>query len=367
MSLEEIIIKRIEKEGPISFHDYMEMALYYPSLGYYTSPGEKIGTNGDYYTSTVMHQLYGKLLGRQIEEMWELSADKEFSIVEYGGGTGKLCATLLDYFEQHKNGHNIHYYIIEKSPVMIEQQKVLLEGRVSWCDDIAALSSLKGCVLAHEVIDNFPVHRVVKKEQALMEIFVDHQDGFAEILQPASPALINYLEWLDIRLADGFCAEINLQAIEWLDNVFRNLEKGFLLIIDYGFLSARLYSPERKNGTLRSFRSMRMNDLLYQDIGKQDITAHVNFSALLKAAVNIGFKEGGITGQFSFLHAAGITAELREMEKGCSEAERKKLNDVLLTMLLSMGQKFKVLMLEKGITQRTSGMIWGMPLQDHSW
>src|ERR1043166_4590652 len=133
MCLSEIIKKRIKEEGPISFRDFMEMSLYYPGEGYYTSPFDKIGVSGDYYTSPVLSSVFGEMISKQIEEMWHRLEGKEFTIVEYGAGTGALCRDILNQLKNNEPLYSsLHYYIIEKSEALRQKQMALLTEKVSW-------------------------------------------------------------------------------------------------------------------------------------------------------------------------------------------------------------------------------------------
>src|SRR5258706_6461756 len=182
MKLSDIIIQRIHEEGPISFRDYMEMCLYHPGSGYYTSAGNKIGRDGDYYTSPTINPVFGAILGRQLVEMWNINCQKQFTVVEYGGGPAMLCRDILDYLKNIQDLYNaLNYYIIEKSPVMRQSEKNHLPSKVNWADSIRDIPSITGCVLSNELIDNFPVHQVVMEDE-LMEVFVDYEDGFVERL-----------------------------------------------------------------------------------------------------------------------------------------------------------------------------------------
>src|ERR1043165_2184696 len=159
MSLLEIIKDRIKKEGPISFHDFMEMCLYYPEVGYYTSANHTIGSNGDYYTSSNVTSGFGAVIARQLKEMWEHLDKREFTVVEFGAGTGGLCRDILDYL---KNDHEFYdmltYCIIEKSPAMQSKEKTILREKVRWLNSINDADGITGCILSNEVIDNFSVH-----------------------------------------------------------------------------------------------------------------------------------------------------------------------------------------------------------------
>src|ERR1700738_1685488 len=160
--LQEIIINKIRKDGPICFQDFMEMALYYPELGYYNHPEHnKIGKKGDFYTSSYLSPAFGAMVARQIEEMWRLLGGKAFTIVEYGAGTGILCHDILEHLKSNTELYReLRYCIIEKSPVMREIESLYLKEKVSWHNSIGELPGINGCILSNELIDNFSVHQV---------------------------------------------------------------------------------------------------------------------------------------------------------------------------------------------------------------
>jgi SAM-dependent MidA family methyltransferase len=181
MLLSDIIIAQIKDEGPISFYDFMEKSLYYPELGYYTASNEKIGQQGDYYTSSSLTPAFGAMIARQIMEMWTLCGEEQFTIVEYGAGTGLLCYDILGYFKSYPHLYkNLQYCIIEKSPFLRERQKKYLKEKVCWYNSIHEMKPLTGCIVSNELVDNFPVHQVVMEEE-LMEIFIDYKDDFYEV------------------------------------------------------------------------------------------------------------------------------------------------------------------------------------------
>jgi len=362
MSVKENIIQRIQLEGPLSFHDFMEMALYYPSSGYYTSEGEKIGKHGDYYTSPCLGNFFGELIGKQVIEMWTKLGEQDFSIIEYGAGSALLCRDMLDYLRHNSPMYKgLTYYIIEKSPEMKKKgEKVLagFENKVKWIDSMASLSDVSGCVLSNELVDNFAVHQVIMQDE-LMEVFVDHTNGtFTELLKPASKQLHDHLNNLGITLPQGFRTEINLQAESWIKEIALSLRRGFVITIDYGYLSADLYEEQRKSGTLLCYHKHSINDDPYRHVGEQDITAHVNFSALSRYGANLGLNHCGFTSQSNFLLSLGLTEHLRQLEK--KEQSSPAANNgasMLFTFLLQMGQKIKVLIQQKGLDRvMLSGM-----------
>ena len=347
--LEEIIIDRIRKEGPISFHDFMDMCLYYPEQGYYTSPGEKIGMNGDFYTSPVFTSLFGKLIAKQIEEMWKVLGKPHFTIVEYGAGTGQLCYDILQSLEKNKSLYmDLRYCIIEKSLYMRFKQKEKLPGKVSWHEHINEIRGFTGCVLSNEVVDNFPVHLVVMQHE-LMEVMVDYKNKFVEQLRPADAELKDYLDESKISLPSAYRTEINLEIKEWIQDIAKAMSRGYVLTIDYGYPVHEFYSPRRKEGTLMCFHKQQIIHDPFRNIGMQDITAHVDFSAIKNYGEKAGLQFAGFTDQASFLQGLGLAEGIRKLEKAENLNPIRKLEILRMvnTFLLDMGKKFKVLLLQK--------------------
>jgi SAM-dependent MidA family methyltransferase len=359
MSLSEIIKQRIKEDGPISFYEFMEMALYYPRLGYYTSDRDKIGWQGDYYTSPYITTVFGEMLAKQLEEMWDILGRGKFTIVEYGAGTGCLACSILAQLKNNSEFYEqMNYCIIEKSEVMCQKEKALLKEKVSWHQSIKEISPVIGCVLSNELIDNFSVHQVIMEDE-LMEVFVDFNNDFFELLKPASGELKDYMEELKIGLKENFRTEINLEAIKWIKEIGAALQKGFVLTVDYGFPSDELYSTKRCMGTLLCYHYHRITDCLYRNIGEQDITAHVNFSALYYWGLKNGLEYTGFTNQAYFLLALGLADHIRKMEQAAKQREMDKNEKALLinSLLIDMGTKMKVLIQHKNIsTPQLSGL-----------
>lgn len=347
MQLSEIIIKRIQQHGGISFRDFMEMALYYPELGYYTSKRE-IGKKGDYYTSPNVSAVFGEMIGRQIEEMWYMLGEKEFTVVEIGAGTGLLSKDVLQYLRKNDELYScLDYCIVEKSHTMRREQRKQLT-QVRWCD-IKELSGITGCIFSNELVDAFPVHVVVVDDK-LMEVFVDYKDGFVEVLKPASKQLKDYFNELGITLPRGFRTEINLEAIKYINEVGKALRKGFIITIDYGYHSEELYQEYRCSGTLMCYYKHTANDNPYQHIGEQDITSHVNFSALIHWGRKAGLELCGFVNQMHFLLGLGIEEYIK------SEKNPMKILQIK-TLLIEMGEIYKVLIQSKGIEgKKLSGL-----------
>jgi SAM-dependent MidA family methyltransferase len=350
VQLSSIIKQTIQNKGPISFHDFMEMALYYPGLGYYTSAKEKIGEKGDFYTSSNVSSAFGASIAKQIEEMFELLGEKEFTIVEYGAGTGRLCKDILQHLKRNKQAYSkINYAIVEKGTELRKNHRVAIEGNVNWFESAEQISNFNGCVISNELVDNFAVHQVIMQDE-LMEVFVDDQNGFVEVLQPASNELKDYFRDLRVELPKGFRTEVNLNAIRWMKEVSRLLNSGYVLTIDYGYPSGELYCDQRKNGTIVCYNKHKVNFEPYANVGEQDITAHVNFSALCLWGHKHGLDFCGYRDQGSFLIALGIKEQFKT-KITCKEDLLKFKHEHQISNLLleDMGRKFKVLIQKKNM------------------
>ncbi|HYK75797.1 MAG TPA: class I SAM-dependent methyltransferase, partial [Daejeonella sp.] len=311
--------------------------------------------SGDYYTSSSLGPVFGALLARQLEEMWQLLGRQDFTIVEYGAGMGYLCHDILDHVKKKPEFYEqLRYCIIEKSESMRQTEHLHLPSdKVHWLDSIQEIKGFQGCVLSNELLDNFAVHQVFM-QQELMEVFVDYQGGFTEVLKPASAALNQYFSDLNVQLPEGFRTEINLEAITWIRDIANSLQKGYVLTIDYGYPSAQMYQQSHSQGTLTCYHQHQINFDPYQHIGRQDITAHVNFSALCHYGLLNGLSCLGLTNQAGFLLALGFKNYFRE-EKQTPEnllLQAQTENFLTHTLLVDMGSKYKVLVQGKGVPQK---------------
>ncbi|HEY9363460.1 MAG TPA: SAM-dependent methyltransferase [Chitinophagaceae bacterium] len=361
--LSSIIAEKIKEQGPISFHDFMELSLYHPRWGYYTSDGNKLGRSGDYYTSPFLTALFGQMIAKQLKEMWLIMDKPDFTVVEYGAGTGLLCHDILEELKNYPEFYDkLHYCIIEKSAVMRQKQQSILNEKVSWLNSINELSEITGCILSNELLDNFSVHQVVVKEK-LMEVFVGYENGFVELLRPASKELADYFDQFQIKLPEGYRTEVNLEARSWLNEISSALKKGFLLTIDYGFPANELYSPRRSSGTLVCYHQHQLNESPYTNIGNQDITAHINFSALHQWGLQYGLQTCGFTNQALFLQGLGLTEHIKRMEDS-GNYQKNNIEKVFLirSLLMDMGTKLKVLIQQKGLkSPQLSGLKFSQP------
>jgi SAM-dependent MidA family methyltransferase len=365
--LRAVLVDRIQKVGRISFAEFMDLVLYHPEHGYYNSRREKIGAEGDYYTSPCVHPIFGGLLACQLKQMWEiLGRPSPFFIIEGGAGKGFLCWDILthsrDFFPDFFD--SVRYLLSDQSSVMEEKQKSLfngspLIGKIQWVSERGGgreRRKFTGCFLSNELIDSFPVHVVQQQEGSLAEIFITLKNqAFIELLgTPSSPSLAAYLDSYGSPLEDHQRGEVNLLALTWMEKVSQILERGFLLTIDYGFEARELYDPSRVNGTLLAYFRHSTSTDFYKRIGYQDITAHVNFTALIRKGEQIGLRKIGLTEQYKFLLGLGLLPKIEEHE---NESNLRPATEFLTNKLAmksflipgGMGTLFKVLVQGKGV------------------
>lgn len=356
-----------EQGGKVPFAEFMDLVLYHPREGYYFSPRERIGGQGDYYTSPHVHPVFGQLLARQFHQMWKiLDRPSPFTLVEWGAGKGLLCTHILTYCRSRFPDffRSLSYLLAEVSPPSVETQRSLIaslrgEGKIQWRDPAALTTGGKaftGCLFSNELIDAFPVHLVQVKNGKIREIYVACGDqSFEEILgAPSTPALEEYFSLYGAPLEEGQRAEVNLRALDWVEGVSRVLRQGFVLTLDYGYEAADLYHPQRREGTLLCYFRHATSPDPFARIGFQDMTAHVNFTALMKKGEGLGLKKAGYTEQFRFLVSLGLLRDLETLEKDSTSPSdpaflKGKLAMRNLLIPGGMGTLFKVLCQSKGV------------------
>ncbi|MDN3515898.1 MAG: SAM-dependent methyltransferase [Candidatus Brocadia sp.] len=418
--LRDFIIKEINKKGEITFAEYMQTVLYHPVYGYYNSDTERMGRFGDYYTSPTVHRMFGELIAKQLEEMWQILGGGTFTVVEMGANRGWLCHDIVQYVKKENPQFydNFRYIIVESNPFAKEKQRALLNSlittkmnvahetaqkknyfnhavvqripstlfignketqpapllseekglgeKVSWhsyTDDGFSFGQIQGCFLSNEFVDALPVHRLKLKNKVLKETYVGYNGAnFYEIDNEVSePALRDYLETNQIYLTEGQSCEVNLCAIKWLRHVSDKLNRGFIITIDYGDTTDKLYDESNYEGTARCYYKHNVNHDYYERMGEQDVTSHVNFTGLMNAGESMGLKVTGFTKQSHFLIALGILDELNTIHNDI-EAILKIKN---LFHPEGMGEIFKVLIQHKNIENHQLTSL--RPLQSITW
>jgi SAM-dependent MidA family methyltransferase len=348
----------------------MELALYCPGLGYYTRPLEKIGAKGDFFTSPHLSFDFGELIAEQFVEMWQvLGQPNPFTVVEMGAGQGLLAVDILRYLERRHSEcfAALSYLIVEKAAAHILEQRQRLgrwieKGvRVDWTtiEDLLE-NSIVGCFFSNELVDAFPVHLVTVQNATLKEVYVRLEaDRFAEWVDDlSSERLAQYFECVGVDISsysDGYRTEVNLAALDWMDAIAKRLQRGFVLTIDYGYSAMRYYNPMRSGGTLQCYYQHSHHNDPYIYVGEQDITAHVNFTALQLQGEQSRLQTVGLTQQGLFLMALGLgdrLAQLTQIEptSAADLQDRLQRRDALHQLINPMGLGgFEVLIQSKGL------------------
>ena len=289
---EDEIRKRIASNGPITFDEFMEVALYHPNGGYYTHNRQDT-TYRDYYTSPSAHPAFSALIAVQLEAMWKvLDRPTPFHVVEMGAGRGLMARDITEYARQHLLGfaNALCYIAVDKTS-----------------DEPP--SGIVGCVISNELVDAFPVHRFEDEDGALVELFVDvDADGRLHSVpgEPSTPLLAARLDKLGLELPNETRGEINLRIGPWARQVAEIVARGFVLTIDYGREANELYSPQRSRGTLQTYYKHTSGSSPYQWIGRQDITAHVDFTTVIEEGLAVGLKPLCLMTQAEYLERLGL-------------------------------------------------------------
>ena len=331
--LQQILMTEIDAspQKRITFARYMDLALYHQQYGYYNSGIVSIGKQGDFFTSSSLGKDCGELLAIQIRQMWQnLGCPDRFCVVEMGAGNGELAKDLLNFLLASSDRgllEALEYIIIEQSPALKLKQQQLLESldiALSWktLSEIAS-DSIVGCFLSNELIDAFPIHLVTKNNGRIREVFLTvKKNKLRETIHPLSTENITqYFDLINIDLCqpqynDGYRTEVNLQALAWLETVASKLKRGYILTIDYGYQADKYYRPSRQTGTLQCHYQHRRHDNPYVNLGYQDITAHVDFTALQHRGEQLAIETLGFTQQGLFLMALGLGDRLNELSSG---------------------------------------------------
>jgi len=357
--LAELLADRIRRFGAMTFADYMRECLYHPVHGYYSKAESR--RFADYYTSVDVHPIFARLLTRQFAEMWEhLGRPAEFTLFEAGAGVGRFAAQVLDFCEAKLPAfyEALKYVSVECSAARREQA-VIQAKRYSDTGHFTALAEIPahistGCLFSNELLDALPVHRVVMDGGAMKEIFVGFRDNqFVDVLAPLSTCAISeYFAVHEIVLREGQHAEVGLEACDWISEVGRRLGRGYVLTIDYGHPASELFDDRHMRGTLLAYQNHRADEEFYASPGEQDLTAHVNFTALERWGKRADLETEGSASQTAFLMALGQGNEFADLyDEGQTEAERTKARLQLKTLIYpeGMGERFQVLVQRKGV------------------
>ena len=397
MTAEAEIRRRIEERGKITFAEFMEVALYWPEGGYYmartlfegeiaphtplgggqspppSSDEGPFGAAGDYYTSPLVHPAFGALLSVQLFQMWELlGKPKPFAVVELGCGNGQLARDILAQSRRLPDGFAgcLEYVGVDRRAAAGTQTAgaQLPEEGFRVLGPGVSLQGLTGCVLSNELLDSFPVHQVRWSRGKLCEVYValEADELVEELGAPSTPGLAERLNGLGIQLEEGQTAEINLGLADWAQGAAQMLEAGFVLTIDYGRPAVELYSARlRPRGSLTTYYRQVQTDAPLRRIGRQDISAQVDFSSARLAGDAAGLETLGLTNQAGFLRSLGwesFRSRLGGLGLAPGELQANRTGMLDLVRPGGLGD-FKVMAQSKGVGRLS---LWGLEASEEA-
>ncbi len=362
----------IQKNGRITFAQFMQACLYSPHGGFYSFRGNRISTH--FGTSPTSHPVFGALIARQLEQMWHLLGDPPvFHVIEVGSGDGALAQSIVHACRRMapRLAQVLYYVAADYEPrwlpspdhtfdwdngtgdgmspsrrdAILGVQRVKTEG-------LRAFRNVVGCILCNELIDNFPVHRFAIQGGRVKEVFVTSAGGhLTEVLdEPSSPRIEERLTSLGLSLTEGYRGEVNLAMEDWTGQLSRALDRGFILTIDYGQLATDLYSLQNNQGTLVCYNRHVVSSDPYQHIGQQDITCQVDFTSLMRLGDRHGLATVGYALQSQFLTNLGFSSFLDALQTQGLSAARTALSRMAMMTLVDSEEygDYKVLAQVKG-------------------
>ncbi len=371
-NLKELLKDSIRSNGPMRFKDFMQECLYHQELGYYSQQVLPIGKHGDFVTAPHASKFFGSLIAVQITECFKNLGLKTCSVCEFGAGAGFMARDIMSFLREFYPEYYdlLTYFIPEpllKRRDVLKKELSEFSGHAVISDDFSRCEGFQGVIVANELIDAFPVHVVEKHKGRFLEVFVnvDNNGNFKEILmEPSSLELMEYLESLDGYIDDNYRTEVNLAARKWICDLAAVMEKGYVIIIDYGFSSREYYAAHRNRGTLLGYSRQRTTEDFFSFPGMVDITAHVNFTDIKLWAESSGMRCEGYTPQWAFL--GGLNPDkILNMVFGTLEPFSPVLAGIkALIFPQAMGESHKVMILSKGVENEIP--LKGFSIRDYS-
>lgn len=373
-SLRERIADQIRRHGPMPFSRYMELCLYEPELGYYSRPRERFGKAGDFYTSSDVHAVFGRLLARQFEEMWRvLDAPQRIDIIELGPGRGLFARDVLDWSSKQfpEFFRALHYSLVEQSSHLRERLTERLEGHMATgkCEVLDSPSAASGDASHHvilfgnEFFDALPVE--VIDFRGAVRVGVEG-DRFTESFVPPSAEENEFLDRFGVYPGEGERVEVSLASREWMDRIAAVLRErcGFVVVIDYGYTREEQLAGRHRD-TIMTYRQHVATPSPYEGPGEQDITAHVNFTALRARGVERGLDDLGLLTQSQFLIGIGEETQFGDAFQDCRLPQEQAKVALQLKHLISpggMGEAFQVLLMSHNVGKEKAAKLAGMKL-----
>jgi len=354
-SIQALITDRIAETGPLTVAEYMELALYHPSLGYYATRPQRSGRRGDFYTSVDAGPLFGACLAQHLARRYRQSPNPQiptspdrFDLVDAGAGNGRLARDILDTAAREFPDFYaaIRLHLVERSAAARDAQRETLgphAGTLVYAGS-ALPHEIHGAVIANELLDALPCHVVMMTENGLREIYVGA--GLTPVLDRVStPAIEAQLARVGATLEIGWRAEVSLNASQWIADAARALRAGELLVFDYGYEAIELYSGAHASGTLARYAGHRVDDRWLDDPGEADLTSHVDFTAVRLAAEAMGLRVTRSVDQAQFLVDAGLVDRLATGRR--TEDVRRRLQARTLIAPEGLGGTMKLMAFER--------------------
>lgn len=349
-------------QGQLPFDEFMNLALYAPQLGYYQSGKTILGAQGDFITAPMISPLFSQCLAEQCFDV--LKHIPNGQILEIGAGTGQMATDILKHLEEI-DALPPQYSILETSAYLkslqqetIQQQIPHLYDKVSWLSSLPN-KPFSGIVLGNEVLDAMPFKRFHFQSEQLHEIYVSYDNqGFKAILGTPTPQLKQQCDQLSLpALSEPYQSEINLYLKPWLKSIDQILHHGVLLLLDYGYRQEEYYHPQRTQGTMMCFYQQHQHDSPFIHVGQQDMTAHVNFTAVSKSGVELNLETLGYCPQFAFLIACGLETFMQQQMLSADLKTQTLLSQSMnkLCSPAEMGEIFKVIAMGKHFHQPLKG------------
>jgi SAM-dependent MidA family methyltransferase len=368
MPLRERIAAEIRERGPIPFSRYMELCLYDPEFGFYSRPREPFGKSGDFYTSSDVHAVFGRLLARQFDEMWRaLDSPAQIELIELGPGRGLFAQDVLDWSKKKFPDflHALRYRLVESSPALRQRLRArfseqLGRGTVSIHASLEKLPpAANTIVFGNEFFDALPVEVISSEGQ----LYIAEQAGcFLERFLPPAPHVLDFLDRYGIHPGPGERVEAPLLAMEYMEQIAGLVRRGFVVLVDYGYTREELLAGRHRD-TVMAYRRHRVSDTPYEAPGEQDITAHVNFTALREAGLAGGLEGGFVLTQSQFLMGIGESTQFADaFEETRLPQEQAKVALQLkhLVTPVGMGEIFQVLLMGKNIAKEKVMQLSGL-------
>lgn len=358
---------QLQDKGRITFAEFMETALYHPTNGYYNRPEMTIGEGGDFYTSPMVHPIFGACISRQVWEFWNLLGKPDpFFVLEMGAGVGTLAVDFLQNAQQNAAFyHAIRYHIVEQGETLRERQRSLaqergVEDKITWFEtlgEVAVGGPYEGVIFSNELFDALPVHRLAKHEDGYVEYYIEADfEGYREVEGELSdPKLLQLVtEMSKGVLEPGDRFEVCPAAVDVMQAMGRLLKRGFVLTIDYGDIAPDIHLAHNRRDGLRAYYKQNLVAPL-ERVGEQDLTADVDFSLLIHAGQEVGLAEVGFTTQMHLLGGNGILRKVKELESRKFDlmADKEMYQILRLFMPQSLGDVFKVLIQGKDVDVAT--------------